>query len=349
MHYFSPVQKMPLLEVITHGATDPSVVATASSSGKKQGKTVIVVNDGPGFYTSRILAPYMNEAAHLLVEGADIDAVDAALRAWGFPVGPVQLLDEVGIDVGEKVEPRPARGVRRADDAARARWPTLVADGRLGRKAKKGFYRYDVKGKPVDTSVYELAARRRDPGARSAEDEMPSGGARSIVNEAVRCLEEGILRSARDGDVGAIFGLGFPPFRGGPFRAMRRHGRGRDAPAARALAGAKGRPLRARAAAPPHGRARRAVLPGLRDDTELLPPSGPPRPRLPGSHRAEVLHVRKAMAGEARGARSGPGRACAREGPRESRGARPWSPERSADARRWRTEMDQLSLRLGAD
>jgi 3-hydroxyacyl-CoA dehydrogenase/enoyl-CoA hydratase/3-hydroxybutyryl-CoA epimerase len=218
MHYFSPVEKMPLLEVITHAGTDPSVVATAVDLGKKQGKTVIVVRDGPGFYTSRVLAPYLNEAAHLLVEGADIGAVDAALRKYGFPVGPFQLLDEVGIDVGEKVSHvlHDAFGERMTPPGTMA---ALVEAGRLGRKAKKGFYRYDVKGKPVDTSVYESL-----PGGATRvpfpEDELRDRPVLLFLNEAVRCLEEGILRSARDGDVGAVFGLGFPPFRGGPFRAI---------------------------------------------------------------------------------------------------------------------------------
>jgi 3-hydroxyacyl-CoA dehydrogenase/enoyl-CoA hydratase/3-hydroxybutyryl-CoA epimerase len=154
MHYFSPVEKMPLLEVITHGGTDPSVVATCVELGKRQGKTVIVVRDGPGFYTSRVLAPYLNETAHLLLEGADVAAVDQALRAYGFPVGPFQLLDEVGIDVGEKVSHvlHDAFGERMTPPQTMA---ALVKEGRLGRKAKKGFYRYDVKGKPVDTTVYE--------------------------------------------------------------------------------------------------------------------------------------------------------------------------------------------------
>jgi 3-hydroxyacyl-CoA dehydrogenase/enoyl-CoA hydratase/3-hydroxybutyryl-CoA epimerase len=218
MHYFSPVEKMPLLEVITHGSTDPSAVATCVELGKKQGKTVIVVRDGPGFYTSRVLAPYLNEAAHLLVEGADIAAVDGALRAYGFPVGPFQLLDEVGIDVGEKVSHvlHEAFGERMAPPATMA---TLVKEGRLGRKTKKGFYRYDVKGKPVDTTVYAtlpLGATR----VPFPEDELRERPVLLFLNEAARCLEEGILRSARDGDVGAVFGLGFPPFRGGPFRAI---------------------------------------------------------------------------------------------------------------------------------
>jgi len=218
MHYFSPVEKMPLLEIITHGGTDPGVTATCVELGKVQGKTVIVVRDGPGFYTSRVLAPYLNEAAHLLVEGAAIELVDAALRGYGFPVGPFQLLDEVGIDVAEKVSHvlHEAFGERMAAPAAMG---SAVQEGRLGRKSKRGFYRYDVKGKPVDTSVYETV-----PGGATRvpfpPDELWERPVLLFLNEAVRCLEEGILRSPRDGDIGAVFGLGFPPFRGGPFRTV---------------------------------------------------------------------------------------------------------------------------------
>jgi len=218
MHYFSPVEKLPLLEVIPHAGTDPSVIATCVELGKKQGKTVIVVRDGPGFYTSRILAPYLNEAAHLLVEGAEIEAVDRALRAYGFPVGPFQLLDEVGFDIGEKVSHvlHEAFGERMTPPETMA---ALIKQGRLGKKVKKGFYRYDVKGKQVDTSIYESL-----PGGATRvpfpEDELAERPVLLFLNEAARCLEEGILRSARDGDIGAVYGLGFPPFRGGPFRAI---------------------------------------------------------------------------------------------------------------------------------
>ncbi len=216
MHYFSPVHKMPLLEVIVTDRTAHQATATAVALGKKQGKTVIVVRDGPGFYTSRILAPYMNEAAQLLVEGAAIEEIDRALVDFGFPVGPIVLLDEVGIDVGAKVATimHQAFGERMGAPEALAK---VVEAGRLGRKSKKGFYTYDGKSKRVDPTVYDLL-----PGGRARKTfdraEMAERVALQMVNEAIRCLGEGILRSARDGDVGAIFGLGFPPFLGGPFR-----------------------------------------------------------------------------------------------------------------------------------
>jgi 3-hydroxyacyl-CoA dehydrogenase/enoyl-CoA hydratase/3-hydroxybutyryl-CoA epimerase len=216
MHYFSPVPKMPLLEVIVTAKTSKEATATAVALGKKQGKTVIVVNDGPGFYTSRILTPYMNEAAEILLEGAGIEDLDGALTDFGFPVGPITLLDEVGVDVGAKVGKvlHQAFGDRMKPPAALEK---VIGDGRLGRKSQKGFYTYGDKKKVVDETVYDLL-----PGGRKRRSferaEIVDRVALSMVNEAIRCLGEGILRSARDGDVGAVFGLGFPPFRGGPFR-----------------------------------------------------------------------------------------------------------------------------------
>ncbi|MBM7118032.1 fatty acid oxidation complex subunit alpha FadJ [Archangium primigenium] len=216
MHYFSPVHKMPLLEIITHKGTADWVTATCVEIGKKQGKTVIVVNDGPGFYTSRILAPYMNEAAYLLAEGADIAELDKAVVDFGFPVGPITLLDEVGIDVAQKVGPIMEAAFGKRMVAPKA-FEKVVADGRLGRKNQKGFYTYDGKKKEVDTSIYELLPHGKNRKSLDAR-EMAERCALQMVNEAIRCLGEGILRSPRDGDVGAIFGLGFPPFLGGPFR-----------------------------------------------------------------------------------------------------------------------------------
>ncbi len=216
MHYFSPVNKMPLLEVVVTDRTSKEAIATAVALGKKQGKTVIVVRDGPGFYTSRILGPYMNEAAQLLVDGAAIEDVDRAIVAFGFPVGPFTLADEVGIDVAAKVAKilHAAFGERMAPPGT---LDDVVAAGRLGRKNGKGFYTYGGKEKRVDESVYALAPGRRTRRPFRPE-ELEERLVLPMVNEAIRCLGEGILRSARDGDVGAVFGLGFPPFRGGPFR-----------------------------------------------------------------------------------------------------------------------------------
>ena len=220
MHYFSPVPKMPLLEIITTAQTAPWVVATAVELGKRQGKTVIVVRDGAGFYTSRVLGPYLNEASFLISEGVPVEAIDQALVRWGFPVGPVTLLDEVGIDVGAKVgkilheafgeRMKPAPSVER-----------LLEDQRFGKKNGRGFYDYSSKKKgkrPVDASVYSVLGV--EPKSELAAGEISERCVLQFVNEAAHCLGEGILRSPRDGDIGAVFGLGFPPFRGGPFHYM---------------------------------------------------------------------------------------------------------------------------------
>jgi len=216
MHFFSPVHRMPLLEVIVTPETAPEATVSAVAYGKTLGKTVIVVNDGPGFYTTRTLSAYMNEAGRLLDEGASIDAIDAALVDFGFPVGPITLLDEVGIDVGGKVGLvlAEAFGPRMsASDAMRR----VVAAGRTGRKGGKGFYLYDADGKKgnVGQTIYEVIGGQR---SEMLSSEIVDRCVLAMVNEAARCLEEGILRSARDGDIGAVFGIGFPPFRGGPFR-----------------------------------------------------------------------------------------------------------------------------------
>jgi 3-hydroxyacyl-CoA dehydrogenase/enoyl-CoA hydratase/3-hydroxybutyryl-CoA epimerase len=218
MHYFSPVHKMPLLEIIKTPKTAPWVIATCVELGKKQGKTVIVVNDGVGFYTSRILAPYMNEAAHLISEGVPVEKLDQALVDWGFPVGPITLLDEVGIDVGQKVGQimLAAFGDRMLPPSGMEK---LVADQRFGRKNKKGFYLYtDAKKgkKEVDESVYTVLGK--SPDKELPAEEIAERCVLQMVNEAALCFGEGILRNPRDGDIGAIFGLGFPPFRGGPLR-----------------------------------------------------------------------------------------------------------------------------------
>jgi len=216
MHFFSPVHRMPLLEVIVTPATSPEATVSAVAYGKKLGKTVIVVNDGPGFYTTRTLSAYMNEAGRLLDEGASIEAIDKALVDFGFPVGPITLLDEVGIDVGGKVGLVlvEAFGARMAPSEAMRR---VVGAGRTGRKGRNGFYRYDDAGQKgrVDESVYELIGGER---REVLAEEIVERCVLAMVNEAVLCLGDGVLRSPRDGDIGAVFGIGFPPFRGGPFR-----------------------------------------------------------------------------------------------------------------------------------
>ncbi|GAA4872412.1 fatty acid oxidation complex subunit alpha FadJ [Ferrimonas pelagia] len=224
LHYFSPVEQMPLVEVIAHQGTSPETIATTVAFARKQGKTPIVVQDGAGFYVNRILALYMNEAANLVLEGEPIELLDQALVKFGFPVGPMTLLDEVGIDVGAKIAPilEKELGDRFAAPAA---FDKVLADGRKGKKNGKGFYRLAAKKKgpkPVDDSVYKVLGVT--PQSRLSAGELSERCVVQMLNEAVRCLEEGIIACPRDGDIGAIFGIGFPPFRGGPFRYIDRMG-----------------------------------------------------------------------------------------------------------------------------
>jgi 3-hydroxyacyl-CoA dehydrogenase/enoyl-CoA hydratase/3-hydroxybutyryl-CoA epimerase len=224
MHYFSPVHKMPLLEIIRTDKTSDEAVATAVAVGKRQGKTVIVVNDGVGFYTSRILGPYMNEASYMLTEGVSVQQLDKAMTRFGWPVGPMTLIDEVGIDVAAHVGP-----IMLAEFGDRMTPPPtvtrLVDDGRKGRKNEKGFYLYGSaakakgKGKHVDESVYAVLGLSNPQGSQALSvEEIQNRCNLQLCNEVLHCWGDGILRSARDGDIGAIFGLGFPPFLGGPFR-----------------------------------------------------------------------------------------------------------------------------------
>jgi 3-hydroxyacyl-CoA dehydrogenase/enoyl-CoA hydratase/3-hydroxybutyryl-CoA epimerase len=175
-----------------------------------------VAKDTPGFWINRILAPYMNEAGSLLLVGVAIEEIDRLMVQWGFPVGPITLLDEVGLDVAQKASGvlHDAFGDRLVPAPAFA---LLVKDGRLGRKAGKGFYKYaNGKKRGVDPAAYALVGVHPNGGIRPAE--ILQRLVLTMLNEAARAVGEGVVRSPRDGDVGAIFGFGFPPFRGGPLR-----------------------------------------------------------------------------------------------------------------------------------
>ncbi|MGO3908813.1 fatty acid oxidation complex subunit alpha FadJ [Huaxiibacter chinensis] len=222
LHFFSPVEKMPLVEVIPHAGTSAQTVATVVKLAKKQGKTPVVVADKAGFYVNRVLAPYINEAMRLLTEGEKIEHVDNALVKFGFPVGPIQLLDEVGIDTGTKIIPvlEAAYGERFSPPANIV--SAILNDDRKGRKNGRGFYLYAAKGrkskKQVDPSVYGLI-HASGQGKLSAQ-QCAERCVMMMLNEAARCFDEQVIKSARDGDIGAVFGIGFPPFLGGPFRYM---------------------------------------------------------------------------------------------------------------------------------
>lgn len=222
MHFFSPVEKMPLVEIIPHATTSEKTIATTVKLAKKQGKTPIVVSDKAGFYVNRILAPYINEAIRLLTEGERVEHIDAALVKFGFPVGPIQLLDEVGIDTGTKIIPvlEAAYGERFSAPANVV--ASILNDDRKGRKNGRGFYLYGAKGrkskKRVDPAIYTLIGVQGQN--RFSAQQIAERCVMLMLNEAARCFDEQVIRSARDGDIGAVFGIGFPPFLGGPFRYM---------------------------------------------------------------------------------------------------------------------------------
>lgn len=218
MHFFSPVEKMPLLEVIPTEQSSAETIATAVDFGRKMGKTVIVVRDHPGFWVNRILTPYLNEAAHLLAEGVPIELIDSTMVKWGFPVGPVTLLDEVGLDVAAKAGKvmHEAFGERLRPNDVVSR---MTADNRLGRKNGRGFYHYHKGHKTgVDDKTWEIL------GVHKQEKSSPVTIVQRLVyimlNEAAMAADDRVVRSPRDGDIGAIFGIGYPPFRGGPLRYM---------------------------------------------------------------------------------------------------------------------------------
>ncbi len=218
MHFFSPVERMPLLEVIPAERTDAGTIVSAVRFGRSMGKTVIVVHDHPGFWVNRILSPYLNEAGVLIEEGVPVELIDRAMTRWGFPVGPVALLDEVGLDVAQKASKvmHGAFGERLTPSAVVGR---MLEDNRLGRKNARGFYVYHEGHKTgVDERVYRVL------GVKPLEGFTPEAVQQRLVylmlNEAALAYGEGVVRSARDGDIGALFGIGFPPFRGGPLRLM---------------------------------------------------------------------------------------------------------------------------------
>ncbi len=217
MHFFNPVHRMPLVEVIRGARTSDETVATIFALAKTLGKTPVVVKDAPGFLVNRILAPYLSEAVRLVAEGCRIEDVDATMTRFGMPVGPLALLDDVGLDVAAK-----AGEVLQAAFPERMRMggeDALAAAGRLGRKNGKGFYDYDgsKRGQSAPEAYAALRVSPRDRSPWPAEV-IESRLVLPMINEAAFCLEDGIVREPAKLDLAMIFGTGFPPFRGGLLR-----------------------------------------------------------------------------------------------------------------------------------
>jgi 3-hydroxyacyl-CoA dehydrogenase len=218
MHFFSPVDRMQLVEVIRGEKTSDETVVTLVTLAKKIGKTPIVVRDCPGFLVNRILMPYMAESLVLLDEGVDLDRIDRVATKWGMPVGPITLYDMVGIDVGLFAgEVLHAAYVDRA--VATPILAQLVDLGRLGKKSGKGFRALDKKGKFVaDPEVQQLIAQRVHKKSELSDEDISDRLFLCMALEAVRALEEKIARQPGDVDMAMILGVNFPAFRGGPLR-----------------------------------------------------------------------------------------------------------------------------------
>ncbi len=223
LHFFNPVRQMPLVEVIRGKKTSDATVATAVAYAKSLGKSPIVMNDGPGFLVNRLLLPYMNEAALLLTDGASISAVERAAKDFGMPMGPITLYDVVGLDVAvhagrimleafpDRVVPAPILQL-------------LFDAGRLGQKVGRGFFDYgpSKNGKPPRGNASEEVARlvdgcRTSPQKKFTPEEITNRLFLPMLLEATRVLADGLVADARDVDLGLIFGIGFPPFKGGLF------------------------------------------------------------------------------------------------------------------------------------
>jgi len=226
MHFFNPVNMMPLVEIIRGAKTSPEAVATVVSYAKKMGKTPIVVNDCPGFLVNRVLFPYFAGFAGLVRHGADFQTVDKVMEKFGFPMGPAYLLDVVGIDTGHHANEVMAEGFPdRMKADFKSAMDVMYEENRLGQKNGKGFYVYetDAKGKPkktVDAGVYELLKPVVAESREFTNEELIERMMIPMCIEIARCLEEGIVDTPAEADMGLIFGIGFPPFRGGACRYM---------------------------------------------------------------------------------------------------------------------------------
>jgi len=228
MHYFSPVPKMPLLEIIPHEGTSDAAKAAALQVGMKQGKTCIFVKDVPGFYVNRCLGPFLVEVSALLKDGAGLEDLDRSMVKFGMPVGPITLADEVGIDVTSHV----ASFLSKADLGSRmdggdvGLMSKMIEKGWLGKKSGQGFYTYNGKKKTINNEAKAYVNQFVDTKLDLSMADMQDRLVTRLVNEAAKCLEDEIIANPTVGDIGMVFGTGFAPFRGGPFRYIDQQGVG---------------------------------------------------------------------------------------------------------------------------
>ena len=224
MHFFNPVHMMPLVEVIRGEKTSEETIATTVAYAKAMGKTPVVVNDCPGFLVNRILFPYFGGFCALVRDGADFQKVDKVMERFGWPMGPAYLLDVVGMDTGKHAGEVMAEGFPdRMKNEFRTAIDVMFEEGRYGQKSNKGFYTYELdrKGKQKkvsDATSYDLLKPVVQGSKEFSDEEIIERMMVPLCIETVRCLEDGIVDTAAEADMGLIFGIGFPPFRGGALR-----------------------------------------------------------------------------------------------------------------------------------
>jgi len=224
MHFFNPVHMMPLVEIIRGKKTSDEAVAKVVAYAQAMGKTPVVVNDCPGFLVNRVLFPYFGGFAGLLRDGANFQKVDKVMEKFGWPMGPAYLLDVVGMDTAVHANEVMAEGFPdRMKADYKSAMQVLFENDRYGQKNDKGFYAYELdrKGKQkkvVDESVYELIKDVVGEAKDFSDEEIIERVMVPMCIETVRCLEEGIVEDPAEADMGLIFGIGFPPFRGGALR-----------------------------------------------------------------------------------------------------------------------------------
>jgi 3-hydroxyacyl-CoA dehydrogenase/enoyl-CoA hydratase/3-hydroxybutyryl-CoA epimerase len=217
LHFFNPVDRMPLVEIIVGARTSPAAADTALALARRLGKTPVVVKNAPGFLVNRILMPYLNEGLHLFRQGVHIETLDQSMVDFGMPMGPLRLLDEIGIDVADKVSHILGAAFGDRVDPAGV-LEAMVQGGRTGKKGGLGFYRYRGGEGAPDPAVYPLADRPSRDVITAGPDAWRERMTLAMINEAARCLEETVVESPAQVDLAMIMGTGFPPFRGGLLR-----------------------------------------------------------------------------------------------------------------------------------
>jgi 3-hydroxyacyl-CoA dehydrogenase/enoyl-CoA hydratase/3-hydroxybutyryl-CoA epimerase len=224
LHFFNPVSRMKLIEVVIGKQTSEETKERALAFARRIGKTPVVVQDSPGFLVNRVLFPYLLEAADLFEQGVDAQKIDEALVAWGMPMGPLRLIDEIGIDITIDIAAtlEKAFGER---DATPAILSKMREAKMLGRKTGSGFYKYEGKEQMPNESLEEW--RTKSNSSQMEGEDLTLRLVYMMVNEAARCVEEGVVATPADADYGMMLGTGFAPLRGGPLRFADHFGSGK--------------------------------------------------------------------------------------------------------------------------